>query len=141
MRFVPCMTLGLLLIMCGGCGSRDEVMRVTSPDGRIDAIVIETNCGAPCDFGYEVRLGPKDVPVGEEVAFLYGATRSEYAAGVNLRWSSANNLAIEYLRAKRVTVKKHTVRVADQNVQVSLQEGLTDAKAPAGGMLHPYPRQ
>jgi hypothetical protein len=44
MRFVACMTLGLCLILFG-CGARNEVSRVTSPDGRIDAIVIETDCG------------------------------------------------------------------------------------------------
>ena len=138
MRFVACITLGLSLIMFG-CGSRNEVRRVTSPDGRTDAIVIETNCGAACDFGYEVRLGPKDAADGEEVAYLYGATRSEYSSGVNLKWVDADRLSIEYLRAKRVTLKKHAVRVASQNVQVSLQDGLNDPKAPHGGMFRPYP--
>jgi hypothetical protein len=80
MRFASCIILSFSLVMVG-CGSRDEVRRVTSPDGRIDAIIIETNCGAPCDFGYEVRLSPKDSTGSDEVAYFYGARRSEYSSG------------------------------------------------------------
>lgn len=140
MRSVWCMALWLSVVTFGCSESHDEVRRVTSPDGRIDAIVFETNCGAPCEFGYEVRLGPKDCPEGEEVAYLYGASRSEYSSGVNLKWANANALSIEYLSATRAKLEKHSIKIAGEKVQISLQDGVNDLEAPGGGMFHPYAR-
>jgi hypothetical protein len=52
-----------------GCGlvSRDEVARVISPDGRLEAILIETNGGATTAFGYEIWLREKDRESRERV--------------------------------------------------------------------------
>jgi hypothetical protein len=44
MKCAAGLMLGLGLLM-SGCLSRDEVLRVTSPDGRVDAIAFETDCG------------------------------------------------------------------------------------------------
>lgn len=53
MKYMAAVLLAFGLLLCG-CMSSEEVVRVTSPDGRVDAILVETNCGAPCSFGYEV---------------------------------------------------------------------------------------
>ena len=47
--------LSLLLSACG-IASEDEVARVTSPDGRVEAVLIETNGGATTSFGYKVLV-------------------------------------------------------------------------------------
>jgi hypothetical protein len=38
---------------------RTEVARVTSPDGAVDAVMVRTNCGAACSFGYHVYVVSK----------------------------------------------------------------------------------
>lgn len=79
-RYAIALIVGLTSLMCG-CSSRDEVSRVTSPDNRIDAIVFETNCGAPCSFGYEIELATRGARHGYEVASLDGASRHEQGLG------------------------------------------------------------
>jgi hypothetical protein len=135
MKCAAGLMLGLGLLM-SGCLSRDEVLRVTSPDGRVDAIAFETDCGATCSFGYEIRVAPRGSRKGEEVASLDGATRNGQAWGVNLKWSDVDKLSIEYLRADHSALLKQAVDVAGRSVRVSLQGGVEDPQAPAGGMLY-----
>jgi hypothetical protein len=119
-----------------GCSSRDEVVRVTSPGGSVDALVFETDCGTLCSFGYEIRLAPKGGRNGEEVAYLDGAIRNEDAWGVNLKWLDANKLSIEYLRADYSVLQKQAVNVGGHTVIVSLHVGVNDPRAPGGGMRY-----
>jgi len=135
MRHAAGFMLGLSLLMCG-CSSRDEVLRVTSPDGRVDAIAFESDCGAPCDFVYEIRLVPRGSSGGEEVASLDGALRSEHSWGVNLKWLGADKLSVEYLRADNAMLLKQVVDVSGRAVKVSLRGGVNDPQAPAGGMVY-----
>jgi hypothetical protein len=122
--------------LMGGCSSRDEVLRVASPDGTEDAVVYETNCGAVCSFGYDIWLKPKGSDNGEEVAYFDGATRNQQAWGVNPKWIDADHLVIEYLRADDARQLKETVDVAAHRVTISLHAGVSDPRARAGGMLY-----
>lgn len=77
--------------------SRDEVARVLSPSGRVEAVLFETNGGATTSFGYEVfvvKRGAK--PSGSPAVFLNGAVRNPSAYGVNLKWSSPDSITVEY---------------------------------------------
>ena len=121
--------------------SSDEVVRVSSPDGRVEAVLIETNGGATTAFGYEVRVLGKGGYRGDDVAWLYGAARNDSASGVNLRWAGDNELVVEYLRALEERLKMSTVHVAGRDVQVVLRSGVTDPAAPAGGMLYNLKKQ
>ena len=111
--------LPIALTLLAGCGlvSRDEVVRVASPDGRVEAVLVETNGGATTSFGYEVHVVEKGRPAGDRVAWLYGAGRNAQAYGANLKWTGENELVIEYIK-------------------VSLRSGVNDPTAPAGGMLY-----
>jgi|HubBroStandDraft_1064217.scaffolds.fasta_scaffold21221_2 hypothetical protein len=135
MRSAAGLIVGLALLLCG-CSSRNEVLRITSPDGKVDAIAFETDCGAVCSFGYEIWLAPKGSHRGEQVAWLDAAIRNEQACGVNLKWLDADKLSVEYLRANDSNLLKQTVDVAGHSVRVSLQGGIKDPQAPAGGMLY-----
>jgi hypothetical protein len=130
-----------MLLMATACfdlaeASRDEVARVSSPSGKVDAVVVETNGGATTSFGYEVHVVRKtDSPTaGSEAAFIYGAGRNEHAFGVNLRWRSDDVLVVEYLDAKRVVRLRSQVTAMDHHVTISLVSGVRDTTAPAGGM-------
>lgn len=117
--------------------SRDEVARVESPDLAIVAAVIETNGGATTSFGYEVRLSENHTSFGaKRVASLYGATRSATAYGVNLRWTSASELSIEYLNARSADLEEREVRIGPRTIHITLKPGVVDMTAPGGGMLY-----
>jgi hypothetical protein len=119
--------------------SFDEVARVTSPSGKVDAVLIERNGGATTSFGHNVYIVPtgRSVPKRDaEVAKLYGAIRNKSAYGVNLKWEGANNLAAEYLEAKSAEVLRESVGVAGEQVAVILRPNINDPSAPAGGMLY-----
>lgn len=130
--------MALILVLTGCFRSSDEVARVTSPSGKIDVVLVELNGGATTDFEYEVFV----VPVREStwrhkrVAFFYGAVRSENAYGVNLKWTTSSNLTLEYLRARQEDLLLAHVAIVGEPVSVILRSGVSDAKAPPGGMLY-----
>src|ERR1022692_401638 len=129
----------LTLIACIGCWpaiSHDEVARASSPDGRVDAVLFETNGGATTSFGYEVELGRKGSPRGKKVARLYGAVRNAQAYGVDLRWENDHSLVIECLHTETPPEMQRSVAVDGRDVQIVLHIGVENKSAPGGGMMH-----
>ena len=130
----------LFLAVFIGCGlvSIDEVARVRSPTGRLDAVVVEINGGATTSFAYEVYVVPAGSATwrGKEVASLYAAVRNDDAYGVNLRWTSGNSLLIEYLKARNQQLDTADTYVVGQHVKIALRDGISDPTAPGGGMLY-----
>jgi hypothetical protein len=131
----------LLALAVAGCSdsvSHDEVARVRSPDGKVDAVLVESNGGATTSFGYDVYV------VGAEHSYksatsavrLYGAVRNASAYGANMLWASPSELEVQFLSAEVSSVATPTVQVAGSEISVSLRQGVVDAKAPAGGMLY-----
>lgn len=107
-----------LLLLLGGCitaePSHDTVARSTSPDGTIDALVIESNDGATTSFWYDVCLVPRgrNCSASESLARLYGATRSDQAYGANVRWANASLIYVEYLEAQRASVLHSAINIS-----------------------------
>src|SRR3989339_512297 len=69
--------------------SKDEVVRIASPNNKLDAVLVETNGGATTSYGYEIyviKRGKKTS--GKPPVYLYGTARNENAYGANLRWGS-----------------------------------------------------
>jgi hypothetical protein len=128
----------LLTLHLGCSGSRDEVARVASPSDSVEAVLIETNGGATTSFGYQIYLVPKGgrPNSGVQVASFYGAIRNDNAYGVNLKWEEAEKLVLEYLKAHSAKLIQEQATIKGEQVQVSLREGIKDANAPVGGMLH-----
>jgi hypothetical protein len=136
-RFSP--TLVVLLTACLVFPiSRDEVARVVSSSGRLDAVLVETNGGATTSFGYLVYVVPHGAKPskGREVAWLYGAGRNEHAYGANLKWEGVSALVVEYREAREVEVRRKTSVLGADTIAVVLRSGVTDSAAPAGGMLY-----
>ena len=129
------------LLLVAGClsftVSRDEVVRVSSPSGRVDAVLVESNGGATTPFAYFVYLVPKGASAPErgEVARLIAATRNDQAWGVNLRWNGPGELMVEYRDAKDSQQPKDVVAFENDTIRVVLKSGIVDSVAPAGGML------
>ena len=136
MRHLRYFVIFLLLIVASCIVSQEEVSRVPCPDGRVEAVLIETDGGATTSFGYRILVEKKGQWFsGEQVAWLYGAGRNENAYGVNLKWNSDTELFIEYLDAREAELMKPKVEIADRTIGVAFRAGITDPTAPAGGML------
>lgn len=131
------MTVIVLFAALVSAPSEDEVVRVASPDGKLDAILVETNGGATASFGYEVYVVESaGKPDGSPAAFMYEAVRNKHAYGANLRWEKPNLVAIEFLNAKWSELKTSTVLVGDQEIFLEMRSGILDASAAPGGMLY-----
>jgi hypothetical protein len=133
--------LTVLIVGCKESPSSYEVAHVASPNGKLEAILTETNGGATTSFGYDVSIGVKGSKSLRRVVSLYGALRNEQAYGVNLSWPSDGVLRVSYLRAKAVQNVSKNVDVAGQPVEIELQSGVEDASAPSGGMHYNLTKQ
>jgi hypothetical protein len=137
-RALPIAVAAWLLVGCDGNhpGNDVEVVRLTSPDGAVDAVLSEHNPGATASFVYRIRLvgraGKGDA--GPVAAELYGATRNASAYGVDLRWQDAHTLVAEYLKAKSARLTAPEVKVDGRSVTLILRDGVENPAAPAGGM-------
>ena len=118
-----------------GCTTRNQVARVASPDGLLDALVFESDCGAICDVVDEVWVVPRGSRHGKEVASFNDAVRSEHAWGKNVKWDSGHRLVFEYFSAAQAKLLMQKTVIAGQDVQVSLRDGISDPLARAGEML------
>src|SRR5439155_25238344 len=118
--------------------SHDEVSRVSSPAGDLDAVLVETNGGATTSFGYLVYVLPRGANPSKnhEVAWRYAAGRNEHAYGANLRWVSPSEVVIEYQHADEAEVRKPTIRIGGQIVTVLMNSGVSDSTGTSGGMLY-----
>ncbi len=117
--------------------SSDEVARVASPSGKVDAVLFETNGGATTSFGYVVYAVEHGAqPAGSTAMSLYGAVRNQSAYGANLKWLSPDSIAVEYLSAESTMITTPTAFVGDQVIHFFAREGIADNAAPAGGMLY-----
>ncbi len=135
--FVGYLAALILIVLCDACArsyAAYEVKRVTSPNGKLEATLTETNGGAVTSFGYEVRVGLKHAGLSQQVASLYGAVRNAESYGVNLSWSDDHTLLIQYLRAKAVSETVTTLTLDGQEIKVDLRGGINDPDAPPGGM-------
>ena len=130
--------LAAAIIFSTGCAGPkwDEVARAPSPNGKIDAVLLETSGGATTTYQYAVRLVKKDGGVSESIstATLVGAARNEQAYGVNLRWESSTVLKVEYQSAISSSTSQTPLIVNGIRVTVVLHPGVVDPNAPPGGM-------
>jgi hypothetical protein len=134
----------MLAVFCVSCRtplSHDEVARVLSPGGTLEASVTETNGGATTSCGYDVSIASRGSSKGERVASLYGAVRNAQAYGVNLHWNGSSTLEVRYLSAKSVSFIRDQVDLDGQQVRVVLQQGIEDPSAPPGSMLFNLKKQ
>jgi hypothetical protein len=126
----------LLVGSLAGCldVSEDVVTSAVSPDSARDALVTEVNGGATTPFVYRVYVVPRGgQPTGKyQVASLNAAYRSDSALGVNLRWRGANDLRVEYLGSRYVTLVSND---RWKGLVVHLDSGVVDPLAPARHML------
>jgi len=76
---------------------RAEISRVTSPDGVVDAVMIEKNCGAPCSIDHAVFVVPRGqkAPLDSNLAVF----SADDIFGDQLLWKQSHLLEVSYGRA------------------------------------------
>lgn len=81
-------------------------------------------------------LAKDDKPAGDSAVYLYNALRSVSAFGVNLKWDAPDALAVEFLEAIDISQPAPTVQAGSHGIRIILRPGISDPKAPPGGMLY-----
>lgn len=122
----------LATIAGGGSVSEEEINRVTSPDGAVDAMVLERNGGATVDYAYDVHLVPAGATVEEgadPAARLYGLTRGTASPGpygLAVRWEDNEQVSVDYLEARSIIIEPtEPVMVEGRSITVTLHAGVT----------------
>jgi hypothetical protein len=112
-------------------------VRVTSPSGRVEALLDENNCGATTSFEYVVSLRAvaSAATVGVRVASAYGAVRNNDAYGMNLVWIDNNTLEVQYGEARWVTMEHPSISIDGVTITTRMKADVRDESAPVGGML------
>lgn len=90
--------IGSSLMGCAelACSSK-ETSRATSPDGRVDAVVVERDCGATTRVATRVQLVPKGREVSGDKGLVFVA---DELAGFELRWIEQSKLELRYTAAR-----------------------------------------
>ena len=110
--------LGLALASCSPI--KDEVERVSSPDGAVDAEVIRVNAGATVSFYYDVYVVPAGSgAAGREVADFYGLFRTDgWAEGVRPVWVDNSALQLEFENTRQGNLRQRSVEVAGRRIRL-----------------------
>ncbi len=74
-----------------------EIARVTSPDGKVDVVIVEQGGDATVSFSYDVYLVSKSAPIPERNNSVFKADKAQQ--GIRVRWLADRLLRIEYVKA------------------------------------------
>src|SRR5262245_26696008 len=101
---------------CGLCGNI-EIARLTSPDGKLDAVLHERNCGATTDFSTQVAIvrAGQALPNSSANAFIAtgGSVRAAWGGPpAEIEWRDADHLAVRYERGSELHRSEKSVRVS-----------------------------
>ena len=131
MSWRQCVLLTGVLLGCAACGHYEEIARLPSPDGRVDAVVVEVEAGSGNPFVYQVHL------VGRGEGWRKGRERIIYMNPVRFRvaWADARHLLLCYDDAQFLPGAQRPEPSTGQSpqdlVEVQLVKPTTDCPAPA----------
>lgn len=90
--------LSIILTGCDritGCQQR-EVLRIKSPDQRVEAIVIERDCGATTSASKSVFLAPTGMKPSSDSPIFF----ADKIDGLDIQWQAPKVLVVEYTQAR-----------------------------------------
>lgn len=76
--------------------STKTISKKSSPDRKVEAILIEKNCGATTGFSYHLYITIPNRDIGQEEPVLV-ADNSE---GLSIQWLNAKSLVVSYTNAR-----------------------------------------
>jgi hypothetical protein len=103
---------------CDLCGNQ-EISRLPSPDGKLEAVIFGRDCGATTDFTTQISIVAKGASVqrGSGNTFIgdsnHGATPRARWGGppVDVKWVTNRQVMISTHPATRITVQESAVSV------------------------------
>ena len=131
MSWRRCLLLTGVLLGASACGHYEEIARLPSPDGRVDAVVVEVEAGSGNPFVYQLHL------VGRGEGWRKGRERIVYMNPVRFRvaWADARHLLLCYDDAQFLPGAQRPEPSAGQSpedlVEVKLVKPASDCPAPA----------
>jgi len=140
---LPTLLLLLLLFFCQSCvGTEVEVARVPSPDGTLEAVIVERDDGGLTSYRYDLRIVQRGEKAhdGISVGSLYGATRNDNAYGVNAKWEGSNTVAFEYLKTKRANLVRPHLELSGRQVTTIFRSGVLDPSARGNMAMYVRPK-
>ncbi|MHC4394794.1 MAG: hypothetical protein ACYS1A_03995 [Planctomycetota bacterium] len=93
---------------------RQEVLRLKSPDGRVDAVVINADAGATTSVASLLYILPTEATVNDEkdeAIFI-----ADHINGLNIVWSANKLLEIQYEKARIFQFCNHELPFGDKDV-------------------------
>ena len=75
-----------------------EIHRYTSPDSRVDAVVVTSDAGATTSTAYHVFIVPKDATYPKD--FDVSIFTADHIEGLNVYWQGAKILKVTYKTAR-----------------------------------------
>lgn len=96
--------ISIVFVILSGCEKlsnvlceKKELLRVTSPDKKVEAVLVRTDCGgATTNYGYRLSI----VPLGKKPAWSDTVFLAEKLEGERIRWIAPKVLEIRYKKAR-----------------------------------------
>lgn len=77
------------------CNSK-ELLRISSPDNLLDAVIVESDCGATTSFTETVYIVPKSKGVSSDDVIF----KADHVSDLSLYWVKNKLLEIRYSKAR-----------------------------------------
>ncbi len=93
-------TLVVLLAACGPLHMpvvTEEIVRFTSPDGRVDAIILTSDAGATTATAHEVYIAPRGTTKRD---LKHPVFTADYVMGLKVKWIESKHLEVQYQSAR-----------------------------------------
>ena len=102
MRFKK-LTVVMVVFLLSGCEAitnmlceNKELLRISSPDAKVDAVLMRGDCGATTPYSYGVYIIPK----GEKIKKSYLIFSADHVEGESVQWIAPKLLEIKYRQAR-----------------------------------------
>jgi hypothetical protein len=89
---------------------REQVQRLTSPDGTVDAVIENINCGVPCGLDYALSVVRKGAPPAKDS--LQQVFLGDDVLNLRVRWKEPHLLEVGYDRAMILDFRNVTYPLA-----------------------------
>jgi hypothetical protein len=74
-----------------------EIKRITSPDSRVDAVVVTSDAGATTSIGHHIYIVPKGVSPKDLKFSIFTA---DHVVNLQVHWQQSKHLKVTYQAAR-----------------------------------------
>jgi hypothetical protein len=127
-KILLCTFLVFIVLVCAGYylvfhliwqESRGEVSRVTSPDGKLDAVYVQSNAGAMASADLLVYIVPKghETPKEKDQAVFHG----KHTYDLEISWKADQELLIQYNKSDIRHFQSYFYPFSDSRYKVEIR--------------------